>query len=198
MALEGRALRQTRPSPQLTPEDITRFWQKVEQPHHWGECWKWTGTLQHTGYGTFKTNGANYGAHRIAYQLVIGDIVSGLYIDHLCRNRGCVNPYHMEPVSLVENVLRGDAWSGKNLRKTHCPKGHPLTPDNIVQAPSVKGRRNCKTCKNEYIRRYRQTPAAREADRIRSSKAYYANREARIAKQYEYYHSKKKKDNRSQ
>lgn len=89
-------------------------------------------------------------AHRFAYELIRGKIPEGLDIDHLCRNRQCVNPEHMEPVTPRENTIRGDTIPAHNLKKTHCPKGHPLSGDNLVKSPSIikLGYRWCKTCMN--------------------------------------------------
>ncbi|MDE1854509.1 MAG: HNH endonuclease [Thaumarchaeota archaeon] len=88
-------------------------------------------------------------AHRFSYQLLIGQIPAGLTLDHLCRNRGCVNPAHLQAVSNRENLLRGKGWSGLNSRKTHCPKGHPLSGDNLSPRWLKKGRRVCLTCIRE-------------------------------------------------
>lgn len=87
-----------------SPEE--RFWAKIEKDHSTG-CWEWTAYISELGYGQFKAFGAMVRAHRFAYELLIGPIPEGLEIDHLCQNRGCVNPDHLEPVSHIENVRRG-------------------------------------------------------------------------------------------
>ncbi len=92
---------------------ISRF-NKFVSPQPTG-CWHWTGAKTDKGYGRFYLNG-NKHAHRISYELLIGPIPNGLVIDHLCRNPSCVNPAHLEPVTHVENVKRGDhvakGWKG--------------------------------------------------------------------------------------
>lgn len=84
-------------------------------------CWVWAGTIdRHTGYGKV----AHEWAHRAVYRFLRGDIPEGLTIDHLCRNRPCVNPDHLEPVPQRVNALRGVSFSAVNAAKTHCPQGH--------------------------------------------------------------------------
>lgn len=121
----------------------SNFWKHVDKhgpvlKEELGPCWLWTG--QHDkklGYAKFtmRVPGAvwalSFKAHRIAYEEVIGPIPEGKELDHKCRNRGCVNPYHTEPVTHKENVLRGEAPSAKNAAKATCLNGHPL-----VQMPS--------------------------------------------------------------
>ncbi len=113
-------------------------------------CWEWQGSLT-LGYGLMMIKGKRYVVHRLAYELWKGPIPEGLTLDHLCRNRACVNPDHLEPVSLKENILRGVSPSADNARKTHCPKGHEFTPDNLVADNA--NRRRCKTCHRERQRR---------------------------------------------
>lgn len=128
-----------------------RFWSKVDKNGPNG-CWIWTGYVGSTGYGNFRYRGKRIPAHRVAYELVIGPIPEGLSLDHLCRNRACVNPYHLEPVTLKENILRGESISAKNAQKTHCPKGHPLEGDNLLKAQLERGQRGCRFCHNEQRR----------------------------------------------
>jgi hypothetical protein len=91
--------------PLTTGEGNTaRFWSKVDRT---GDCWKWTAGLTGSGYGRFRWDGGEVAAHRFAYELLVGAIPDGLQIDHLCRNRACVNPAHMEPITQRENILRG-------------------------------------------------------------------------------------------
>jgi hypothetical protein len=84
-----------------TPED--RFWANVDQS---GDCWLWMGARTR-GYGRFEVDGKGMAVHRFAYELLIGPVPEGLQIDHLCRNRPCVNPAHLEPVTNRENTMRG-------------------------------------------------------------------------------------------
>lgn len=122
-----------------------RFWEKVDV-RGFDECWEWTSYIvKATGYGRFAVAGKQVGAHVMAYELVAGDVPDGLVLDHLCRNRSCVNPNHLEPVSLGENVLRGEAPPAKNARKTHCKRDHVFDEQNTYVH---KGQRNCRACHN--------------------------------------------------
>lgn len=120
-----------------------RFWPKVDAA---GDCWEWTGSRLKNGYGAVGRGGrgnGNHMAHRAAWELLVGEIPAGLVIDHLCRNRGCVNPDHLEPITTRENLLRGHGFSAKNARKTHCNRGHEYTPDNTY---TYRGWRQCRIC----------------------------------------------------
>lgn len=113
-------------------------------------CWNWIGVISPKGYGTFHkvVNGIhkNLYAHRISYEYFRKKIPKGLTIDHLCRNRRCINPDHLEPLTIGENVLRGNTVSGINSRKTHCKHGHPLSGENL--GIEKNGSRVCYTCAN--------------------------------------------------
>jgi HNH endonuclease len=125
-------------------------------------CWEWAGGHNRDGYGTvYTTPGSGpRGAHRVIYELLVGPIPDGLEIDHLCRNRGCVNPGHMEPVSKRVNLLRGLGVGARNAAKTHCPRGHAYDAANTYI--SRDGKRVCRTCHRERALRrarrlYKQT-----------------------------------------
>jgi hypothetical protein len=150
--------------PHLSTEE--RFWTKVNKNGpvpaacpHLGPCWCWTAGLDAYGYGQFKPTGSrqNLKAHRFAYELLVGPIPEGLTIDHLCRIQRCVNPAHMEPTTMTENLRR---------RPKHdaCKHGHPYAEGNF----RLEGRsRRCLVCKR--ARRNRQllpaTPKPRSGRR---------------------------------
>lgn len=111
------------------------------------DCWFWAGRLDHTGYGRFRPQkGVELRAHRFAYEAHVGPIPSGLELDHLCRVRHCVNPWHLEAVTHRENCLRGVGVSGVNSRKTACPLGH------AYDGRESDGSRFCRTCRRESNR----------------------------------------------
>ncbi|CAM5427695.1 MULTISPECIES: HNH endonuclease signature motif containing protein [Streptomyces] len=146
-----------------------RFWEKVDGANVAG-CWIWRGAGN--GYGRFYASGRNVLAHRWAYEYLRASIPESLVLDHLCRNAQCVNPWHLEPVSQAENLRRGNGFSGRNARKTHCPRGHPLTGMNSYLAPS--GGRACRTCRRSAYRAHRA--ANRERINTRKRAAYAAQK----------------------
>ena len=113
-------------------------------------CWEWKGCLS-KGYGYFvlRENGKSLtiGAHRVSYSLFKDTNISGLVIDHICRNRACVNPEHLRAVSATENVLENSNGEGaKNSIKTECPRGHAYNKENTL---FYRGKRYCKCCKSK-------------------------------------------------
>ncbi len=136
-----------------------RFWSKVVKTDG---CWIWQGALASNGYGRFSINNRRYPAHRLAYQDAIGPIEDGLVMDHLCRNRACVNPLHLEPVTNQENIKRGIGGAmlkARNDAITECPRGHPYTPENTRR--DRKGSRNCRTCDKANAARWTEKRRAR-------------------------------------
>lgn len=98
----------------------------------------------HKGYGITKIGGKTTRIHRAVYEHFVGRIPPGLTLDHLCRNRACCNPAHLEPVSVGENVLRGVGHTARNAAKTHCDNGHEFTPENTYVYGA--GWRQCLAC----------------------------------------------------
>ena len=133
---------------------IARFLSKIEISE--SGCWDWTAGVFSAGYALLsmgdRPNHPTY-AHRFAYRVFIGEIPEGLQLDHLCRNRKCVNPDHLEAVTGRENVLRGTGPTAQLARKTHCPKGHPYTDSNTYIHPPRS--RNCRICRREQSAIYR-------------------------------------------
>ena len=126
-------------------------------------CWWWTGGMDGHGYGSINIRDSlgkrSTKAYKVAYELFIGPVPLGLWLDHTCHKKGecaggktclhrrCVNPHHLEPVTQAENKRRGNGGlntGAKNRAKTHCPQGHEYTPDNTYTNKS--GGRQCKRC----------------------------------------------------
>ncbi len=147
------------------PTLLDRFWDRVEQGPD-SSCWSWNGTIAGNGYARFQwPNGSparSIAAHRLAWVLCHKeDVPAGLDLDHLCRNRGCVNPAHLEPVSRSENNRRGRVGKVarlRNLAKTHCPQGHPYDEANTFRQTS--GARGCRACRAAITARWRQRQKA--------------------------------------
>lgn len=136
--------------PSTAPRD--RFWRHVERPSP-TTCWNWTG-FKIRGYGKCNYKGYPQLAHRFAYEDLVGPVPDGLTLDHLCRNRACVNPAHLEPVTNRENCLRGESITAQNARKDVCLNGHPLTDDNLYQ--NRLPRRVCIICNRARAAAYKR------------------------------------------
>jgi|WetSurMetagenome_2_1015567.scaffolds.fasta_scaffold898528_2 hypothetical protein len=117
-------------------------------------CWDWAGAKSTAGYGLIgggRRGAPLLSAHRLVYETLVGPIPDGLVTDHLCRNRACVNPDHIEIVTHRVNILRGTGASARNASKTHCPAGHEYTPSNTNL--SVGGR-HCRECRRSVWGRH--------------------------------------------
>ena len=127
-----------------------RFWDKVSLNKDTG-CWEWKNPTT-TGYGSFWVDGQQKSlpSHRVSYNMLVGKIPKELEIDHLCRNRSCVRPSHLDIVTHKENVRRG--LMGPIL-KTHCPRGHQYNKVNTYVTKA--GHRLCRICHNENEKRYK-------------------------------------------
>ena len=141
----------------LTADQARRFWAKVDRTDN---CWLWTGAIQSRGYGSFGIGDKRTEtAHRIAYLTFVGPIPDGLELDHLCLNKRCVRPDHLEAVTAQVNNQRArdngqtspSPLSRLNASKIACPAGHFYSPDNTYTNP--QGHRQCRTCKRESDRR---------------------------------------------
>lgn len=108
-------------------------------------CWNWTRYVMKTGYCQIMVRGRKQYLHRVTYSTLVGPIPEGLQIDHLCRNRTCCNPEHLEAVTGRVNILRSENFTAKRSRQTHCIHGHPFDEVNTYIAPN--GTRKCRTCR---------------------------------------------------
>lgn len=129
-------------------------------------CWLWIHTMYTNGYGMLQFRGQLHLAHRLSYEAYVGPIPEGMDLDHLCRVRSCVNPMHLQPVSRSTNVLRGLVSTAHDWKPglgiTHCPQGHPYSPENT--------------------RLYKTHRTCRECHRLGSADYYRKNREAVLQK----------------
>jgi hypothetical protein len=119
-------------------------------------CWLWTRCLDRDGYGNQRFQGRLQKSHRVSYQILRGPIPPNLTIDHLCRVRHCVNPEHMECVTPIENVMRGEGVGVRFSRATHCVNGHEFTTDNTLVFNGGRYR-CCRMCAKLRMRRRRAT-----------------------------------------
>jgi hypothetical protein len=139
-------------------DDADRIRRNVEIDPETG-CWNWQLCLKENGYGRVNVGGKLWHSHRLAYEAFIGEIPDGLDLDHLCRNRACCNPEHLEPVTARENHHRSPV---SNASKTHCPANHPYTPENVYWARGGTARR-CRICTREATKRSKIRRALRAA-----------------------------------
>ena len=127
-------------------------------------CLLWPGAVGPNGYGRQNVNGRRRASHLLMYERCIGPVPEGLVLDHLCRNRSCANPLHLEPVTILENILRGETVPARNKAKTHCHLGHPFSKENtyILLVRNGLTARQCKECTRrrarESVIRHRNDP----------------------------------------
>lgn len=122
------------------------FWKKIVKTD---DCWNWVGAKT-CGYGVVKINKKTVYAHRLIYKSIKGKIKKGLYIDHICKNRGCVNPDHLRQVTPKINAIENsNSITAICHKKTHCPKGHKYKGRNLIRFKHKNNwHRKCRTCYN--------------------------------------------------
>lgn len=166
----------TAASLQHQPQVLAHIMRRIRFDHN--GCWLWNGATV-GGYGAIKVEGRSFRLHRLVYELIEGPVAEGLHLDHLCRQPGCCNPQHLEPVTPRENTLRGFGLAAINARKTECPKGHPLVEGNLAAHP--KHGRACLICKRER----EQTRRDQFPEIVREQQRRYATKWRRLKKERE-------------
>lgn len=131
------------------PDVAARFWAKVVEGAN--GCWVWTSAIVN-GYGQFWDSERHIKAHRWAYEEMVAEVPATISLDHLCRNKCCVNPDHLEPVPSAVNIGRGNPRWKQSKARTHCKRGHAYTQANTYDTPQT-GRR-CRACQAAARRRY--------------------------------------------
>lgn len=137
----------------VPPEE--RFWPKVLKTE---SCWIWNAWKTAQGYGQFWHGSGYTTAHRWSYENSKGKIPEKMVIDHLCRNPSCVNPEHLEVVTMAENTRRGELFVKLKHRAsslTHCKRGHPLSGENLTKT-STPIKRTCKRCMMDKAKEWRK------------------------------------------
>lgn len=119
-----------------------------------GGCWLWTGSVLNTGYGQIYYRGKTRTAHRLFYEEFLGPVEKDLVLDHLCEIKLCVNPLHLEPVTVGENCLRGSNPMAVNAKKTVCNSGHSL--EDPLNVYSYNGKRLCRLCRKNNSKNFRR------------------------------------------
>lgn len=149
--------------PRTSTPAVDRVLRKIKV-HPLG-CWEFTGRLHERGYAYIAgDDGRTWKAHRVVYTAYFGAIPDGLTLDHLCFNPRCVNPAHLEPVTNRENVQRahraGRYDHCRGFHKTHCVNGHQF--DEVTSYVSPQGKRGCRICRTEAVRRHERSKRCSE------------------------------------
>jgi hypothetical protein len=138
---------------------IVRFQERYDVNED--DCWIWNGAVDRAGYGKFGIRKQTFRAHKWRWEHEHGPVPDGLVLDHLCRVTSCVNPNHLEPVTPLENTMRGDHPAAVRRRNGFCHRGHPLEGDNVRIPAAHPERWVCVACRAENNRRYRERQAAK-------------------------------------
>jgi len=169
--------------PQLAKpiRDASAWWERLrEKTERVGDCLLWTGKIAPNGYSkAIRQEGGkrrSYYVHRIAYVAAHGEPDARLTIDHLCKNRSCVEPSHLEAVTWKENILRGDGPTALHARKTHCAAGHEFTDENTILTKTSAGwGRNCRKCVTRADRERRLSKRIDAAIKLLRENGYEVN-----------------------
>lgn len=138
-------------------------------------CFIWIGATYNNGYGFININKRSVSAHRLSYFVHKGIIPENFIVDHLCNNKYCINPHHLEAKSQKDNLLRSNSASTLNILKTHCDKGHEFSNENTRL--NKQGSRECIACLNERKKKYY---LVHTKEILEKKKQYYLNNREKI------------------